>query len=276
MLRISQPLVRSSARAVRASLPRSSTALSASVGCSFHAAAAQYAAASSAAAARAASASSSSQQRSVNPDGSIDFGFQQVPVSDKQKMVHGVFARVAQSYDVMNDAMSMGMHRVWKADLVRQIAPAPNVKHLDVAGGTGDIAFRVLMAANKEATPHFANSPSFSDESRYGSRGFVLSIQRLIKALAKHHKDIDGKQADIEFRVLGTFKYQQEWMHAILLCPKEVIQTCNRHAIGSRFTPQRLTLRCCSECLQGGFEAIPSVERRFACVAKLGKHGRAT
>jgi 2-methoxy-6-polyprenyl-1,4-benzoquinol methylase len=102
---------------------------------------------------RTASTSGAGFSEGSSAPSSIDFGFQQVPLAQKQALVHDVFARVAQSYDVMNDAMSMGMHRVWKADLVGQIRPAANVKHLDVAGGTGDIAFRVLMAAHREAQP---------------------------------------------------------------------------------------------------------------------------
>jgi len=91
---------------------------------------------------------------------SIDFGFRQVPVQSKQALVHDVFARVAHNYDVMNDAMSGGMHRLWKYDLVQQLRPAPNAKHLDVAGGTGDIAFRVLMAAHAEAPPPAYRTPT--------------------------------------------------------------------------------------------------------------------
>lgn len=59
-------------------------------------------------------------------------------------MVNQVFSSVASRYDLMNDLMSLGVHRLWKDHFVARLDPAPGVAHLDVAGGTGDIAFRVL------------------------------------------------------------------------------------------------------------------------------------
>ncbi|KAL4444647.1 hypothetical protein ABPG77_002464 [Micractinium sp. CCAP 211/92] len=78
--------------------------------------------------------------------GTIDFGFQHVPREEKQTLVGQVFASVAPSYDIMNDLMSGGMHRLWKDRLVEKLRPRPGQRHLDVAGGTGDVAFRVLDA----------------------------------------------------------------------------------------------------------------------------------
>ncbi len=75
------------------------------------------------------------------------FGFQTVPEADKAGMVHGVFTRVASKYDIMNDLMSMGIHRVWKDAMMDWLAPRPGQKLLDVAGGTGDVAFRFLKRA---------------------------------------------------------------------------------------------------------------------------------
>ncbi|MGB3407215.1 MAG: bifunctional demethylmenaquinone methyltransferase/2-methoxy-6-polyprenyl-1,4-benzoquinol methylase UbiE [Jannaschia sp.] len=75
------------------------------------------------------------------------FGFQDVPEDQKAAMVHGVFSSVASKYDVMNDAMSMGIHRVWKDAMMDWLAPRPGQRLLDVAGGTGDIAFRYLERA---------------------------------------------------------------------------------------------------------------------------------
>jgi demethylmenaquinone methyltransferase/2-methoxy-6-polyprenyl-1,4-benzoquinol methylase len=77
------------------------------------------------------------------------FGFRQVPLADKQAMVDDVFHRVAQRYDLMNDLMTGGLHRAWKDDLVTAVNPpqgATPFHLLDVAGGTGDIAFRVIDA----------------------------------------------------------------------------------------------------------------------------------
>jgi len=69
-----------------------------------------------------------------------DFGFRDVPKEDKARLVSGVFDSVAPRYDLMNDLMSFGVHRLWKAALIRALRPAPGMAVLDVAGGTGDIA----------------------------------------------------------------------------------------------------------------------------------------
>lgn len=76
------------------------------------------------------------------------FGFASVPLGDKQRRVDEVFHKVAARYDVMNDLMSGFLHRIWKDRLVTQLRPSKTraFHHLDVAGGTGDIAFRVARA----------------------------------------------------------------------------------------------------------------------------------
>lgn len=71
------------------------------------------------------------------------FGSQHVTPEEKTGLVRGVFDSVATRYDVMNDLMSGGLHRLWKDTFVRAVAPRPGLKYLDVAGGTGDIAFRI-------------------------------------------------------------------------------------------------------------------------------------
>lgn len=71
------------------------------------------------------------------------FGEKQVTPEEKTGLVRGVFDSVADKYDLMNDLMSGGLHRVWKDSFVRRIRPRPGLKYLDVAGGTGDIAFRI-------------------------------------------------------------------------------------------------------------------------------------
>ena len=75
------------------------------------------------------------------------FGERKVSAEEKTKLVHGVFDSVADKYDIMNDLMSGGIHRIWKEKLIRQIRPRNDLKYLDVAGGTGDIAFRIKKAA---------------------------------------------------------------------------------------------------------------------------------
>ncbi|XP_035818254.1 ubiquinone biosynthesis methyltransferase COQ5 isoform X2 [Zea mays] len=72
------------------------------------------------------------------------FGYKQVREEDKSKLVGNVFSSVASSYDLMNDLMSVGLHRLWKDRLISKLNPFSGMKHLDVAGGTGDVAFRVL------------------------------------------------------------------------------------------------------------------------------------
>jgi demethylmenaquinone methyltransferase / 2-methoxy-6-polyprenyl-1,4-benzoquinol methylase len=76
------------------------------------------------------------------------FGFRQVPLKEKQGLVDDVFHKVAHRYDLMNDLMSFGLHRVWKDILVAKLNPPKKrpFAHLDVAGGTGDVAFRAAAA----------------------------------------------------------------------------------------------------------------------------------
>ncbi len=76
------------------------------------------------------------------------FGFQDVPEAEKAGMVHGVFSRVASKYDLMNDLMSGGVHRLWKDAMMDWLAPRSGQRLLDVAGGTGDVAFRFLKRAS--------------------------------------------------------------------------------------------------------------------------------
>ena len=74
----------------------------------------------------------------------VSFGYQEVDVSEKTEMVGEVFSKVAAKYDIMNDAMSGGMHRLWKDRFVRRVKPQDGETILDMAGGTGDIAFRMV------------------------------------------------------------------------------------------------------------------------------------
>ena len=80
-------------------------------------------------------------------DKTTHFGNREVAEDDKAGLVHGVFSRVANRYDVMNDLMSGGVHRLWKDAMMDWLVPRPGQRLLDVAGGTGDIAFRFLKRA---------------------------------------------------------------------------------------------------------------------------------
>jgi len=73
----------------------------------------------------------------------VSFGYEDIPTAEKTARVGGVFTNVASRYDLMNDAMSGGMHRVWKDRFVRRVKPRGGEQILDMAGGTGDIAFRL-------------------------------------------------------------------------------------------------------------------------------------
>ncbi|HUO92200.1 MAG TPA: bifunctional demethylmenaquinone methyltransferase/2-methoxy-6-polyprenyl-1,4-benzoquinol methylase UbiE [Rhizomicrobium sp.] len=75
------------------------------------------------------------------------FGFREVPEGEKEGLVREVFSSVARNYDVMNDLMSGGVHRLWKDAFVEWLNPQPGQAFLDVAGGTGDIAFRIASLA---------------------------------------------------------------------------------------------------------------------------------
>jgi demethylmenaquinone methyltransferase/2-methoxy-6-polyprenyl-1,4-benzoquinol methylase len=86
---------------------------------------------------------------SSDPHHTASFGFRDVPAAEKEKLVRNVFSSVAHNYDLMNDLMSGGVHRLWKDTMVGWLNPQPGWRCLDVAGGTGDIAFRIARAARK-------------------------------------------------------------------------------------------------------------------------------
>ena len=82
-----------------------------------------------------------------NAEQTTHFGFETVPEAEKAIKVQSVFNSVAGKYDIMNDVMSMGIHRIWKEAMMDWLAPRPGQKLLDVAGGTGDISFKFLNRA---------------------------------------------------------------------------------------------------------------------------------
>lgn len=89
-------------------------------------------------------------KKTAKPD--HHFGFETVSADEKTARVRDVFSNVAQKYDVMNDFMSGGVHRLWKRAFVRRIAPKKQHKILDVAGGTGDISFLMYQASQAAIT----------------------------------------------------------------------------------------------------------------------------
>ncbi len=88
-----------------------------------------------------------SEEPPLDERGTTHFGFSTIQAEEKARRVQGVFSSVAQRYDLMNDLMSGGVHRLWKARFVDRLAPRAGWRVLDVAGGTGDVAFRIKSRA---------------------------------------------------------------------------------------------------------------------------------
>jgi demethylmenaquinone methyltransferase/2-methoxy-6-polyprenyl-1,4-benzoquinol methylase len=107
--------------------------------------------------------------------GTTHFGNREVPEDDKAGLVHGVFSRVASRYDVMNDLMSVGIHRLWKDAMMDWLAPRSGQQLLDVAGGTGDIAFRFLDRAPTASAVVCDLTASMLDEGRKRAQATALA-----------------------------------------------------------------------------------------------------
>jgi len=90
------------------------------------------------------------QETREQPEAEADFGFSRVPLGAKAPLVRAVFDSVAGRYDLMNDLMSGGIHRWWKAEMIAWLAPRAGQKLIDVAGGTGDIACRAMKRLDPE------------------------------------------------------------------------------------------------------------------------------
>jgi demethylmenaquinone methyltransferase/2-methoxy-6-polyprenyl-1,4-benzoquinol methylase len=146
----------------------------------------------------------------------VSFGYEDVAPAEKTERVGAVFRNVAKRYDVMNDFMSGGMHRLWKDRFVRRVKPRPGEAILDMAGGTGDIAFRMARAgalvtvsdinaamldvgmerSQKKAIPGLswseqnAETLSFADASfdAYTIAFGIRNVTHIDKALAEAHR----------------------------------------------------------------------------------------
>lgn len=109
-----------------------------------------------------------------------DFGFQDVDSSEKTDLVTEIFHRVAGSYDLMNDVMSFGIHRWWKDQLIQRISPKREEKFIDVAGGTGDIALRLLNRSAPETDITICDiNPSMLNQGRARAidQGVIKGLQ---------------------------------------------------------------------------------------------------
>jgi demethylmenaquinone methyltransferase/2-methoxy-6-polyprenyl-1,4-benzoquinol methylase len=133
---------------------------------------------------------------SDNPQASpstADFGYRAVPREAKSGMVRAVFDSVAARYDVMNDLMSLGIHRAWKRILVTQMAPSPSRTLLDLAGGTGDITFGWLADGGGPAILSDINAKMLSvGRDRAITRGLIAGLSLMV-ADAEHLPMPDGE-----------------------------------------------------------------------------------
>ena len=114
----------------------------------------------------------------------IDFGFETVPVNEKQSRVADVFSSVASSYDIMNDLMSGGVHRLWKDALMDWLAPCKGQVLIDLAGGTGDIALRFLK--------------------RGGSHVHIVDINPDMISAGKKRRDIKAYSNQLDWTVASA------------------------------------------------------------------------
>jgi demethylmenaquinone methyltransferase / 2-methoxy-6-polyprenyl-1,4-benzoquinol methylase len=146
----------------------------------------------------------------------VSFGYEEVSPDEKTRRVGSVFSSVAAKYDIMNDAMSGGMHRLWKDRFVRMVKPRSDEHFLDMAGGTGDIAFRLAKAgarvtvsdinpdmlgvgqerAEKKAIPGLDWSVQNAETLSFDDRCFdgytiafgIRNVTHIDKALAEAHR----------------------------------------------------------------------------------------
>ena len=118
-----------------------------------------------------------------NTDRTVDFGFERIAWSEKAKRVHSVFASVAGKYDVMNDLMSFGVHRLWKRFTLSLTGLKPGQRALDVAGGTGDLALGMLRQVGKEGSVVLSDiNPHMLEvgRDRLLDAGFVGNVECLV------------------------------------------------------------------------------------------------
>ncbi|VVC88294.1 unnamed protein product [Leptidea sinapis] len=153
----------------------------------------------------------------VNSTKHTHFGFQTISEEEKTKKVHEVFETVADKYDLMNDVMSFGIHRIWKDIFMQRLAPRPGTKLLDMAGGTGDITFRYInyiknlnQGVNEKST------------NRATQRTPVWRCSGFVPMLKNYHylmsvgRSIQGTGTWRSFPVLGVQSAAQQY-HAVVV-----------------------------------------------------------
>ncbi|MBU6448673.1 MAG: bifunctional demethylmenaquinone methyltransferase/2-methoxy-6-polyprenyl-1,4-benzoquinol methylase UbiE [Rhodospirillales bacterium] len=116
-----------------------------------------------------------------NEDDTADFGFRSVPREEKSSLVREVFDSVAGKYDIMNDLMSLGIHRLWKREFLNALDPRPPYKLLDLAAGTGDITFGWLKRGGGEVVMSDINAAMLNvGRDRATANGYLGDIEFLV------------------------------------------------------------------------------------------------
>lgn len=131
---------------------------------------------------------------SNNSSATTHFGFKDVKESEKAPLVQGLFSSVAGKYDIMNDAMSMGIHRLWKDAVIDVMKPKRGFTYLDVAGGTGDIAFRISDYLN-------------SDNSRVAPGAYIDDPSRILVCDITEGMLVEGRERAAKRRDEKTFSW---------------------------------------------------------------------
>ncbi len=153
------------------------------------------------------------------------FGFKEVPKEERQGLVNDVFAKVADRYDLMNDLMSGGLHRLWKRDFVNWLAPPKgdrDYRLLDVAGGTGDIALRYAGQTGEKATAVICDiSPQMLEvgQRRVNDAGFAHRIECIegnAEALPFPDKSFDAYTIAFGIRNVTNIDKALEEAHRVL------------------------------------------------------------
>ncbi len=173
-------------------------------------------------------------------DETTHFGYETVPLGEKQGRVNDVFHSVARRYDLMNDLMSAGLHRLWKDALVTAVRPPKTrpFRHLDVAGGTGDVAFRIL------------------DEGGPATRVTVLDINRDMLEVGRARAGDNGLMRDAaRGRAETRFEERIDFVEA--------------NAESLPFAPKRFD----AYTIAFGIRNVPRIERALAEAHRVLKPG---
>lgn len=107
----------------------------------------------------------------------VRFGRRWVGSGEHQRLIRGTFEQVAERYDIMNDAMSAGLHRAWKERLASELRPGPDQRHLDAASGTGDVAFAALLRI-RQAQRKYPSEAAGSVIAADSSEGMLEAAKR--------------------------------------------------------------------------------------------------